>query len=143
MLSSCWPQADYGIDSLWSALCNGGGNPRSYGICLVNPERIIGFGGLNILSYADISIINLGYCFATEAWGKGLATEFSGCAVKYGFDEIKLPEISTVVRGNHLASLKVLQKTGLKYIRDIHDVKDAPPSLLYSLTLNEWVRKLK
>lgn len=107
---------------------------------LDNPEIIIGFGGLSILRYADISINNLGYRFATQAWGKGLATEFAAWAVRYGFEEIKLTEISAVVRGNHLASQKVLQKTGLKYTRDINDVKDAPPSLLYSLTLEEWRR---
>lgn len=104
------------------------------------PENIIGFGGLSILSYADMSINNLGYRFATEVWGKGLATEFSECAVRYGFIDIKLTEISAVVRGNHLASQKVLQKTGLKYIREIDDVKDAPPSLLYSLTRDDWLR---
>ncbi|WP_342324697.1 GNAT family N-acetyltransferase [Kosakonia sp. BYX6] len=104
------------------------------------PENIIGFGGLSILSYADMSINNLGYRFAAKVWGKGLATEFSECAVRYGFIDIKLTEISAVVRGNHLASQKVLQKTGLKYIRDIDDVKDAPPSLLYSLTRDDWLR---
>lgn len=107
---------------------------------LANPEKIIGFGGLGIRSYNDISINNLGYRLATEAWGKGLATEFATCAIKYGFDDIKLTEISAVVRKNHLASQKVLQKTGLKYLKDINDVKDAPPSLLYSLTSNEWLR---
>lgn len=107
-----------------------------------NPERIIGFGGLSISSYTGISINNLGYRFATEAWGKGLATEFSRNSVRYGFDEIKLTEISAVVRGNHLASQKVLQKAVLQYVREIHDVKDAPPSLLFSLTKSEWLRQL-
>ncbi|WP_435929201.1 GNAT family N-acetyltransferase [Dryocola sp. BD613] len=106
-----------------------------------SPERIIGFGGLSISSYADISINNLGYRFATEAWGKGLATEFSKYSVRYGFEELKLSEISAVVRGDHLASQKVLQKAGLQYVREIHDVKDAPPSLLFSLTLSEWLRQ--
>ena len=33
-----------------------------------SPDRIIGFGGLSISSYADIIINNLGYRFAAEAW---------------------------------------------------------------------------
>ncbi|WP_368541889.1 GNAT family N-acetyltransferase [Enterobacter soli] len=102
------------------------------------PERVIGFGGLSVVTHADITVNNLGYRFATEAWGKGLATEFALGAVKYGFDALTLPEISAVVRSNHLASQKVLEKAGLKYIREIHDVKNAPPSLLYSLRIEAW-----
>lgn len=106
---------------------------------LDNPQKIIGFGGLSIHSYDGLVINNLGYRFSTEAWGKGLATEFAACAINYGFDQIKLTEISAVVRKNHLASQKVLHKTGLSYIREIYDVKDAPPSLLYTITFNEWL----
>lgn len=102
---------------------------------LTNPEKIIGFGGLGIRNYDDIVINNLGYRLSTEAWGKGLATEFAIYAIKFGFDVIKLTEISAVVRENHLASQKVLQKSGLRYVKEIHDVKDAPPSLLYSISV--------
>ncbi|MCL7678994.1 N-acetyltransferase, partial [Klebsiella pneumoniae] len=45
------------------------------------------------------------------------------------------------VRGNHLASQKVLTKAGLKYVREISDIDNAPPSLLFTLTLDEWCRK--
>lgn len=30
----------------------------------------------------------------------------------------------------------------MRYINDIADIKDAPPSLLYSLTLNEWLSQI-
>ncbi|WP_288443989.1 GNAT family N-acetyltransferase [uncultured Pantoea sp.] len=106
-----------------------------------NPGRVIGFGGLSIRSYADLSINNLGYRFSTEAWGKGLATEFAKYTVDYGFGEIKLAEISAVVRANHLASQKVLTRAGLQYLREIHDVKSAPPSLLFTLTQDKWNKK--
>lgn len=107
------------------------------------PEKIIGFGGLSIRSYIDITINNLGYRFSTDSWGNGFATEFSKYAISHGFDDIKLTEISAVVREAHIASRKVLEKSGLRYIKDIHDVKDAPPSLLYSLTISEWLGRAK
>lgn len=106
------------------------------------PEHIIGFGGVSLRSYNDVTINNLGYRFSTEAWGKGLATEFAIDAMRYGFEVLKLAEMSAVVRANHLASQKVLEKAGMRYINDIADVKDAPPSLLYSLTLNEWLSQI-
>ncbi|GEC68743.1 GNAT family acetyltransferase [Raoultella terrigena] len=117
-------------------VANGFGN---WAISLLDsPEDLIGFGGLSILSYTDKPFNNLGYRFATEAWGKGLATEFAEYAVRYGFEVIKLAEVNAVVRANHLASQKVLQKAGLSYVRDIDDVKDAPPSMLYALLFDDW-----
>lgn len=107
-----------------------------------NPERIIGFGGLNIRSYADITINNLGYRFSTESWGKGLATEFANYVVSYGFNELELPDISATVRANHLASQKVLTKVGLRYVRDIHDVRNSPASMLFTLTHAGWDKQL-
>lgn len=106
-----------------------------------NPERIIGFGGLNIRSYADVSLNNLGYRFSTESWGRGLATEFANYAVSYGFGEIALPDISATVRANHLASQKVLMNAGLRYVQDIHDVENAPASMLFTLTRAEWDKR--
>lgn len=106
-----------------------------------NPDRIIGFGGLSIRSFADITINNLGYRFSTESWGKGLATEFAHYAVSFGFSALKLPEIAAVVRANHLASQKVLIKAGLRHVRDIHDVENAPPSMLFILSQEEWSQK--
>ncbi|WP_158087350.1 GNAT family N-acetyltransferase [Pantoea rwandensis] len=44
---------------------------------IVQPEIIIGFGGLTFSRYADISINNLGHRFATEAWGKSFTTELA------------------------------------------------------------------
>ncbi|MGY6027991.1 GNAT family N-acetyltransferase [Phytobacter sp. AG2a] len=102
------------------------------------PEKVIGFGGLSISTYADITINNLGYRFATEAWGKGLATEFSLLAVRYGFETLTLNAISGVVRPDHLASQKVLTKAGLKYAGEVDDVADEEPSLLYTLKAHEW-----
>ncbi|WP_347116162.1 GNAT family N-acetyltransferase [Leclercia sp. S52] len=105
-------------------------------------EKVIGFGGLTVRCYKDIVINNLGYRFSTDAWGKGLATEFARGAIKYGFNDIKLTEISAVVRANHLTSQNVLEKAGLRYVKEIYDVEDAPPSLMYSLRMDEWLRNL-
>jgi RimJ/RimL family protein N-acetyltransferase len=95
------------------------------------PEKIIGFGGVSLRSYNDVTINNLGYRFSTEAWGKGLATEFAIGAIRYGFEALKLAEMSAVVRANHLASQKVLEKAGMRYINDIADVRCAAESALF------------
>jgi len=102
-------------------------------------KRVIGFGGLQIRNVSDSLVNNLGYRFAVESWGKGLATEFANYAVNYGFAELNLPEISALVRANHRASQKVLTNAGLKHMRDIQDIKNAPASMFFSLTKGEWI----
>lgn len=103
-----------------------------------SPQNIIGFGGISLRRYTDTEINNLGYRFATAAWGKGLATEFAARAVFNGFDNLKLSDISAVVRPNHLASQNVLHKVGFTYFGNIDDVKDAPPSMLFNLSFDTW-----
>lgn len=58
--------------------------------------------------------------------------------VSYGISILKLAEISALVRPNHLASQKLLTTAGLRYVRDIHNVKNEPASMLFTLTLDEW-----
>lgn len=103
-----------------------------------HPQKVIGFGGLSIRSYAGVAINNLGYRFETAAWGKGYATEFACFAVEHGFTAFNLAEIAAVVRPNHLVSQNVLKKSGLRFSREIHDVDNAPPSLMFALTRQQF-----
>ncbi|NIG74209.1 GNAT family N-acetyltransferase [Klebsiella sp. Ap-873] len=117
-------------------------NVRGFGNWAISekdsPKKVIGFGGLTIRSYDNLTMNNLGYRFETDSWGKGLATEFSCFAIQHGFTALHLPEISATVRANHAASQAVLKKSGLKFVREIHDVKNASPSLLFTLLYEEW-----
>jgi len=103
------------------------------------PQKVIGFGGLTISTYVGININNLGYRFATEAWGQGLATEFSQYTVRYGFEQLLLDEISAIVRPQHQASQQVLLKSGLKYVGEIQDIANAEPSLMFHLSHHDWL----
>lgn len=106
-----------------------------------DPLTVIGFGGLSIKTFADITINNLGYRLATQAWGKGLATEFARRILRYGFDDIDVSEISAVVRVNHQDSQNVLNKAGMKCVGTLHDVDSGPPSLLFTLTQDAWRKR--
>ncbi|MGL4724074.1 MAG: GNAT family N-acetyltransferase [Scandinavium sp.] len=105
-----------------------------------HPQIIIGFGGISVRPLGDELTHNLGYRFATEAWGRGLATEFCQRLLDYAFDERQLDKITAVVRANHLASQRVLLKAGLALRGHISDVANALPSLCYVLKVEEWRR---
>lgn len=97
------------------------------------PADIIGFGGLSRRKVDEIRNINLGYRFSTSVWGKGLATEFARASLVFGFDQLKLWEISALVRENHLASRHVLEKIGMRVVGEISDVESGGGSVIYTL----------
>jgi RimJ/RimL family protein N-acetyltransferase len=61
------------------------------------------------------------YFLAREAWGKGYATEIARRIIEHGFDELKLPEIFATVDNDHPASIRVLEKAGMRFLRFEYD----------------------
>lgn len=94
-------------------------------------QRVIGFGGIDARSYLQVERVNLGYRFAPEAWGQGYATELAEAALRYGLAELQLPEIYAVVRPAHLASIRVLEKIGMRAAGELDDVPGQAPSLVF------------
>ncbi len=105
----------------------------------LEPEIIIGFGGVFVSRFNNRVTNNLGYRFAPDAWGKGFATELSRRAIHYGFEEIGLKEIVGVVRENHPASRRVLEKSGMKFLEIVSDPNDPPANLIFNITYDEWL----
>lgn len=80
-----------------------------------NPE-FIGWCGLKYLS--ETNEVDLGYRFMKKFWGKGYATEAALACIEYGFNRLNLQWIVGRALPANLASIKVLEKCGLKYLRD-------------------------
>ena len=49
-------------------------------------------------------------------WGLGLATEAALAAVRFGFADLDLKRIIGLVMPENIASVRVLEKTGLRYV---------------------------
>lgn len=94
------------------------------------PEHIIGFGGIAPLNYLTERRINLGYRFAVEAWGQGYATELGRDALMLAFDTLGLPAVFGLVRPDHAASIRVLEKIGMQPFGLLDDVPGKAPSLV-------------
>lgn len=94
------------------------------------PEHIIGFGGIAPLNYLTQQRVNLGYRFAVEAWGQGYATEVGRDALELAFVTLGLPEVFGLVRPDHAASIRVLEKIGMQPFGLLDDVPGQAPSLV-------------
>lgn len=74
--------------------------------------------------------VELGYLFARDVWGKGLATEAAAACLRYGFERLKFNEVIAITDLEHTASQKVLEKIGFTK-RGIEEI-DEEENLVYS-----------
>lgn len=55
----------------------------------------------------------IGWRFASFAWGHGYATEAAGAALRFGFQTAELPEIVSFTSNLNVASIRVMERIGL------------------------------
>jgi len=78
-------------------------------------EPILGFCGYWF--FHDPPELELLYGIATEEWGGGLATEAARAMIRYGFEELGLPRIQASTDAQNLASVRVMEKCGMTFVR--------------------------
>jgi RimJ/RimL family protein N-acetyltransferase len=97
---------------------------------------VAGFCGLQFLDHTPE--VEVGYRLAKRFWGMGLASEAARTSLRYGFEELGLDRIVAVVRPENAASQRVVEKIGLRYVRDARfyntDVR------YYAITRDEYER---
>lgn len=72
----------------------------------------IGYCGIE--SITDTDYIDIRYGIFQKFWGKGLAVEASKRIIKFGLHKLKLPVIYGVSKHKNIASIKVLEKSGMQ-----------------------------
>lgn len=94
----------------------------------VKPDlEFIGWCGLK--ARPERNEIDLGYRFLKKTWGKGYATEAAWACLNYGFGKLHLPRIVGRAMPQNTASIRVLEKCGMKFIGE--EVVDDHPALTY------------
>lgn len=64
----------------------------------------------------------MGYRLARPHRGRGVGTEAARAARDYAFGTLSLPRLIAVIDRGNLASIRVAEKTGLRYEKDVKDV---------------------
>lgn len=80
-------------------------------------NKLIGYCGIAVEQVDNVNEPEIGYRLAPEFWGKGLATEAASAAIQQGFEQFKLPYILGIVEPANTASVRVLEKLGMRYER--------------------------
>ncbi len=73
----------------------------------------LGFTGLKRIE--ELGEVEIGFRLMRANWGFGFATEAAKACVAYGLNELALKRIIGLVMPDNIASVRVLQKTGLRF----------------------------
>ena len=95
------------------------------------------FGYLIIKYQKIIDKVELGYGIKNDKRGNGYALEAAQAGLTFAFDIIKLPELFAAVNPKNTPSLKILNRIGMKYVKDTEWPNQGNVNV-YSLTRIEY-----
>lgn len=97
------------------------------------PGNVIGFGGVRTAPELGPATANLYFRLAPEAWGRGLAIEIGGAAIRIAFEELNFDRVVGSTRRNNEPSRRTLERLGLALASEKSNGAHEEPSLIYEL----------
>lgn len=113
-------------------------------------DRKVGFGpwavvaksGRAVIGYCGLSYfpdiggrpeMEIGYRLARPFWGQGYATEAAAAVRDYGFGVLCLPRLIALIDPRNVASLRVAEKIGMRYEREVMLEGYSHPDYVYAV----------
>lgn len=94
-------------------------NPHKFAVIEKSTNTIIGMGGLTPWTFDGEEMIDITYRLRESAWGKGYGWETAKALRDYGFQQLKLKEITATITPDNIPSKKIAEKLGLKFAKKI------------------------
>jgi RimJ/RimL family protein N-acetyltransferase len=96
---------------------------RGYGLFAVTlreSQEFVGFVGLSVPAFLPeiLPAVEIGWRLARAHWGGGCATEAAAAVLAFGFERAHLERIVSVHRVGNEASQRVMEKLGMKLVRE-------------------------
>lgn len=98
-------------------------------------NTFIGWCGLKYSP--DMDEYDIGFRFFRKYWNKGYASETAKACIAYGFRELKLNRIVGRAMKGNVASVKVLEKIGLTFLKPFN-FDEQHEGVIYEITKNEY-----
>ena len=77
-------------------------------------RQMIGYCGLLVQEIEGRQEIELGYRLKNKFWGQGIATEAAQASRDYGFQELGLKRLISIIEPANVASIRVAHKNGMR-----------------------------
>jgi RimJ/RimL family protein N-acetyltransferase len=107
-----------------------------FGIYLVAlKDNGIPVGMCGLLKREQLPDVDIGFAFLPEHWSQGYALESASATMAYGRDVLGLQRIVAITSPDNDASIRLLEKIGLKFESLIRLTEDQPEVRLFGATL--------
>ena len=95
-----------------------------WAVVVKDTNKFIGWCGLK---NHDGKFVDIGFRLMRSEWNKGYAFEAAASTLAYGFNVLKLDEIIGRAAGANKASIRILEKLGMDFIRidSLHGIDNA------------------
>ena len=109
---------------------------NGFGLWLVETkDGRVPVGICGLLTRKELGVVEVGYAFLPPFRGKGYAYEAASAALRHARDVLGLPRLHAVVDPENAASIRVLEKLGMKFERPIKLTPEESEVNLFSTDL--------
>jgi RimJ/RimL family protein N-acetyltransferase len=106
-----------------------------YAVVERQSQRVLGYCGLFLFPELDGQTeVEIGYRLMRSAWGKGYATEAVGTVRDYAFNILSLKRLIAIIDPSNTASIRVAEKIGMTYEKDVMLEGYTYPDRIYVIT---------
>jgi RimJ/RimL family protein N-acetyltransferase len=103
-----------------------------FGLYLVAlKESGVSIGMCGLLKRDSLPDVDVGFAFLPDYWSQGYAFEAAAAVMNYGRNVLRLSRIVAITSLDNVASIKLLEKVGLKFERLIKLDEDQPEVRLF------------
>jgi pimeloyl-ACP methyl ester carboxylesterase/RimJ/RimL family protein N-acetyltransferase len=96
--------------------------------------RVLGRTGLKYLP--EFGETEVGWVLHPDVWGCGFATEAARACAEWGFEELEVPYLTSMIDPENSRSIAVAERLGMTPLRN--DVLLGDPVVVYSISREQW-----
>lgn len=100
-------------------------------------------GATGIYHRPGLEIPDIGFAFLEEHLGKGYGSESSFHVMKTGFEKYDIPAMSAITLPTNIASMRLLEKLGMKYVKMVQLPDDEEELMYFEITQKEFQERFK
>lgn len=95
-------------------------------------------GSCGLFHREGLDVVDIGFSFLPEYFGKGYGYEAASRILRAGFEEFGLQKICAITVKENVASQKLIEKLGLKFQKIVRIPKDPEDLLYYEISKEDW-----